>query len=73
MTDDVRARAIALNAELSQVMADAQQYGPPIPMPPCSRTSHVWSQGHDYLMCEVCAATIPPPDAEPGVQVVIVR
>ncbi len=68
--DDARHRALEENARRSRVMAEAQHFGPPIPMPPCSRTSHIWSQGQDYLMCEVCAATIPPPEAEPGVQVV---
>lgn len=70
MTDSARQRALDENARRSRVMADAQHFGPPIPMPPCSRTSHVWSQGAGYLMCELCAATIPPPEAEPGEQAV---
>lgn len=75
MTDDARARALEENRRRSEVMADAQRHGPP--GRPCSPTVHLeWAEWHDdagrtiALICAGCGATVPVPEAEPGVQVV---
>ena len=80
MTDDARQRALDLNAELSRVMADAQHFGPPGHYSPgegCTRTDHPeWTQLRDdhgqpfALACTRCMATVPVPEAEPGVRLV---
>lgn len=45
--------------------------------PTCSRTEHLkWAEWRDdtghtiALICAGCAATVPPPEAEPGVRLV---
>lgn len=79
--DDARRRAIDLNAELSRVMAESQQYGPPGMSSPgediCTPTDHPeWTLLRDddgrplALCCPVCMATVPVPEVEPGVRVV---
>ena len=79
--DDARARARALdeNARRSRVMADAQQSGPPVATScmTCTRTAHPeWAMLYDdhgrpfALACPVCMATVPVPEAEPGVRLV---
>lgn len=67
MTDD-DARAIAEQARRSAVMASAAR---------CTRTDHPeWTLLRDdhgrplALACPRCMATLPPPEAEPGVRVV---
>ena len=40
----------------------------------CTRTDHLWATMNEgagpFLICERCAATVPYPEAEPGVQLV---
>ena len=40
----------------------------------CTRTDHLWATMNEgagpFLICELCAATVPYPEAEPGVQLV---
>lgn len=67
---DAYDRARAEQIRRSEAMVEAQRFGPPIPLTTCARDSHEWNQGDTYLICERCAATIPVPEAEPGVQVV---
>lgn len=68
MTDDARARAIAEQARRSRVMAAAAR---------CTRADHdEWTLLRDdhgrplALACPRCMATLPPPEAEPGVRLV---
>lgn len=74
--DDARARALEENRRRSQVMAEAQRHGPPAPVHGCTTTDHAWApgpgewEGVRFLMCERCAATVPPPVVEPGEQLV---
>lgn len=70
--DDARARALEENRRRSEVMEQAQRFGPPIPLHACTRTSHEWLVGATWLYCGRCAATEPIPEAEPGVQLVTV-
>ena len=57
-------------------MAEAQRHGPPAPHHGCTATDHSWAPGPGevdgarFLICERCAATVPPPVVEPGVQLV---
>ncbi len=80
MIDDARQRALDENARRSRVMAEAQQYGPPgrpSPGEECTPTDHdEWTQLRDdhgrplALACPRCMATVPLPEAEPGVRLV---
>lgn len=61
----------------SDVMRDAQRFGPPGNPSEgegiCTQTSHTWAPcgpGAPFLICEVCTATVPVPEAEPGVRLV---
>lgn len=43
----------------------------PDPTYGCTTTDHIWNgptdlEGVRFLICERCAATIPPPEVEPG-------
>ena len=73
--DDARARALEENRRRSEVMAEAQHFGPPARG--CTRTDHdEWTQLRDdhgrpfALACPRCMATVPVPEAEPGVRLV---
>ena len=82
MTDDARQRALDENARRSRVMADAQRFGPPgrsatPDAERCTRNDHPeWTLLRDdhgrplALACTVCMATLPVPEAEPGVRLV---
>ena len=68
MTDDARQTAIAEEARRSAVMASAAR---------CTPTDHdEWTQLRDdhgrplALACPRCMATLPVPEAEPGVRLV---
>ena len=68
MTDDARERATAEQARRSAVMASAAR---------CTATDHdEWTQLRDdhgrplALACTRCMATVPVPEAEPGVRLV---
>ena len=64
----------------SDVMRDAQRFGPPHQASPgesCTATDHdEWTQLRDdhgrpfALACTRCMATVPVPEAEPGVRLV---
>lgn len=64
-------RARAEQLRRAEVTVDAQR--PPLPLSTCIRNSHELNQGSTYFICEMCAATIPVPEAGPGVQVVAVE